>query len=85
MFIASVWIYTRATRPRDNAGRWGLIALVSLLLVAYFGNVFGGAPPSVKAIWIAGLAGTAIILALSWWADSHREPALSSVTTSARR
>lgn len=85
MLIASLWVYTRATRPRDNVGRWGLVALVSLLLVAYFGNVVGGAPPSVEAIWIASFAGIAIILALGWWADSHREPALSSVTTSALR
>jgi hypothetical protein len=85
MLIVSVWIYTRATRPRDNAGRWGLVALVSLLLVAYFGNVVGGAPPSVEAIWMASLAGIAIILALSWWADSHREPALPTATTSARQ
>ena len=76
MFAVSVWIYIRVTRAHDAVGRWALAALVALLAIAYAGNILGGPPPSVEAIWIAGLAGAALILMLSWWADSHREPAL---------
>jgi len=75
MFVTAVATYARATRARDAIGRWGLVALVGLLAVAYVGNILGGAPPSVEAIWIAGLVGAAVTFALSWWADSHREPA----------
>ncbi len=76
MFALSVGIYARVTRARDTAGRWGIVVLVAVLAVAYVGNIVGGAPPSIEAIWVAGLAGAAIIFAMSWWADSHREPAL---------
>ena len=75
MFIVSVWIYTRATRARDAIGRWAFAVLVALLVIFYVGNILGGAPPSVEAIWIAGLAGATLLLGLSGWADSHRESA----------
>jgi hypothetical protein len=78
MFVAAVVIYARATRARDAIGRWGLVGVVGLLATAYVGNILGGAPPSVEAIWIAGLVGAALMFALSWWADSHREPTLSA-------
>jgi len=75
LFAIAVWMYARATRPGDAIGRWAFVALVALLAAAYVGNILGGAPPSVSAIWIAGLLGAALTFALSWWADSHREPA----------
>ena len=78
MFVAAVVIYARATRARDAIGRWGLVGVVGLLATAYVGNILGGAPPSVEAIWMAGLVGAALTFALSWWADSHREPAHSA-------
>jgi len=72
LFAAGVAIYVRTTRPRDRVGRWATAALVVLLLVAYLGNVAGGAPPSVTAIWIAGIAGFVLLMSLSEWADRHR-------------
>ena len=44
-----------------------------LLLASYVGNIFGGPPPSVDAIVIVGAIGGVILLALSAWADAHRE------------
>lgn len=76
MFVASLWVYVRVTRARDAAGRWAFVSLIVLLGIAYVANILSGPPPSVEAIWIAGLAGAAVTLVLSWWADSHREPAL---------
>jgi len=78
MFVMAVMIYARATRARDAIGRWGLVGVVALLAIAYVGNILGGPPSSVEAIWIAGLIGAALAFALSWWADSHREPAHSA-------
>ena len=73
MFAAGLWVYLRATRARDAIGRWATAALVVVLLASYAGNILGGAPPSVDAIVIAGAIGGAILLALSAWADAHRE------------
>lgn len=75
MFAAGVWIYATVTRARDAVGRWAFVGLVALLVVAYAGNILGGPPPSVAAIWITGLAGGALLFWLSWWADRHRAPA----------
>jgi hypothetical protein len=72
LFGAGVWLYVSATRPRDRIGRWSLVALIAFLLVAYVGNLAGGPPPSVAAIYWLGIAGAAIILLWSWWADRHR-------------
>lgn len=70
-FAACVWIYVRATRPVDAAGRWWLVALVAFLVVVYLANIFGPPPPSVAAVaWTA----QAIWLLVAWgyWIDRHR-------------
>jgi hypothetical protein len=74
MFAGGVWIYLKATRPRDGIGRWALIALLALLVVAYVANILAGPPPSIDGLWIGALAGAAIVTLLAWWADAHREP-----------
>ena len=73
MYAAGLWIYLRATRPRDAVGRWAFGALALFLAVIYAANVAGPPPPSVTAIWIVGIAGGAILIAWSWWADRHRD------------
>jgi len=72
MFAAGVWLYASATRPRDGIGRWSFVALAAFLLLAYAGNLAGGPPPSVAAIYWLGMAGAVIILAWGWWTDRHR-------------
>jgi hypothetical protein len=66
-----VWLYARATRPRDAVGRWSFVGMVVLLGLMY-ASVGGGAPPSVTAVWVVSLLGAALILTLSWWSDRHR-------------
>jgi len=73
MFAAGVWIYVRATRPRDGIGRWSFVALSIVLVVAYAANLVSGPPPSVTAIWTGAIAGAVILLAWSAWVDAHRE------------
>ena len=84
MFAAAVWVYARSTRARDAIGRWAFIGLVALLAVSYVANVLGGAPPSVAAIWIAGLIGGGLILALAAWSDRHRDPLVNSANPAKR-
>ena len=76
LFVLGVWIYARATRPRDAIGRWAFSALIVFLMVIYVGNLFGPPPPSVNAIVIAGAIGGAVLLLWAWWADRHRSASL---------
>ena len=71
MYAIGAWIYLRATQARDGVGRWGLLSLAALLLVLFLAN--SAPPPSVTALWVAALAGGALTLAWSHWADRHRE------------
>ena len=75
MYGAGLWLYARATQPRDAVGKWGLVGLVALLMLAYLANAFGSAPPTVDALWIAALSGLALLTALAWWVDRHRDAA----------
>ncbi|HEY7169506.1 MAG TPA: hypothetical protein VH417_01595 [Vicinamibacterales bacterium] len=73
MFAYGVFLYVRATRARDAVGRWGFVAMIAVLLLIYLANLAGGAPPSVTAIWTAGIAGAIVLIAWAWWVDHHRE------------
>ena len=73
MFTAGVWIYAHATRSRDAIGRRAFPAFVGFLLVAYLANI-GSPPPSIGAIVVVGLVGTAALLLWAWWFDRHRIP-----------
>ncbi len=72
MFAAGVWIYTRATRPRDRVGRWALFGITAFLLAGFVANAVSPPPPSVTMLWISVLALGALTLAIAHWADSHR-------------
>jgi hypothetical protein len=75
MYIAGVWLYMRATRPRDAVGRWGATLLLSILLLIYVGDALSAdAPPSVGALAIVAAIGGALFTGWSWWADRHRTP-----------
>src|SRR2546426_5806473 len=55
MFAAGTWIYLRETRARDTAGRYGLAALLALLVGSYVGSLFTGPPPTLRALEIGGI------------------------------
>jgi hypothetical protein len=71
LFALGVWFYAHTTAPRDAVGRWGLIALVLLLLFIYSGNLLGPPPPSAAAIAWVGQAQWLLVL-LGYWIDKHR-------------
>ena len=73
MYLVGLWIYLQATRARDATGRWASGALALVLLVIYGANLAGPAPPSVTAIWMAGMAGGVLFCAWAWWSDRHRQ------------
>ena len=84
MFAIGVWVYSRATRARDAIGRWSLVGLVGVLLAVYCTNLASGAPPSVNAIWIAGMIGGALLLIWAWWTDAHRHSTESNCQSMVR-
>ena len=74
MYAVGVWIYARATRPRDGVGHWSFIALATFLFVAYFASLAGGPPPTVQVLWVSAVVATSLLLLWTWWTDLHREP-----------
>jgi membrane-bound metal-dependent hydrolase YbcI (DUF457 family) len=71
LFAIGVGLYAAGSRAVDRIGRFGLWALVALLLIAYAGAA-ADAPPSVAAIAWAGILGGALTAALGYWIDAHR-------------
>jgi hypothetical protein len=73
LFGAGILLYLRATRARDAAGRWGLAALLGLLVLLWLGAAFGPPPPDEGIIAWSALA---LWLLVPWaaWVDRHREP-----------
>ncbi len=72
LLFAGGWLYARATRARDAAGRSGFWALLALLLLIQAANLFGEPPPSAMAIAWVGQAQWLLVL-WGYWLDRHRE------------
>ena len=72
MFALGVWMYARATTPRDKVGTWTFAGLTAFLFVGFFVNAKGTPPPSVTALWVMALSLGALTLWLSWLVESHR-------------
>jgi membrane-bound metal-dependent hydrolase YbcI (DUF457 family) len=79
MFAIGVWIYGRATRPRDRIGRFAFWAYVILLLILYIGDRYSELPKSVGEIAWTGVVAMPIFLVWPWWFDDHRD-AVAPVT-----
>ena len=74
MYLAGAWIYLQTTRPRNATGRWGMLVLLSTLLLIYIGDAMTRVPPpSVNAIVVVGMAACVIFVAWAVWADRNRE------------
>jgi len=79
LFAACLWSYLRVTRAKDRVGSVNLWTLVAVLLLAYFGAVFGPPPPSVDAVAYTGLLAW-LFVAWGYWIDRHRSGAAASAT-----
>jgi hypothetical protein len=73
IFFAGLAVYLSTTRARTAAGRWGFAGFIALLLVSYASSLFAGAPPSVTAVGVASLIGSAVTLAWAARADRGRD------------
>ena len=79
LFAVCLWSYLGFTRANDRIGSVNLWALVAVLLLAYFGAVFGPPPPSVDAVAYSGLAGW-LFVGWGYWIDRHRSAATATAT-----
>ena len=71
IFACGVWLYSQATRARNERGRWGFVSLVAVLVLAYIGNIMA-APPSITAVWAGSMAGALLLLAWASYTDRNR-------------
>ena len=73
LFALGVWLYLRATKPRDAIGRWAPAGLIAFFLFAYAAAAFGPPPPNMTAVAWSGIGGL-ILIPWAAWADAHRNP-----------
>ncbi|HEX2224473.1 MAG TPA: hypothetical protein VHN15_09725 [Thermoanaerobaculia bacterium] len=73
LFVLGAFLYLRATRARDAAGRYGLAALLLFLVLAWLGGTFGPPPPNEGVLAWGGLVQW-LFIPWAYWADRHREP-----------
>jgi membrane-bound metal-dependent hydrolase YbcI (DUF457 family) len=71
LFVVGVWLYARASQPRNRTGSYALWALVALLVVLYAGSLFGPPPPSEQAIAYGNLGGVLMVV-WAYWIDRNR-------------
>ena len=72
MFAVGVWIYAKATTPRDRIGTWAFAGVTAFLFAGFLVNANGTPPPSVTALWVMAISLGALTLWLTWFADRHR-------------
>lgn len=74
LFACGLWLYTRATVPRDRTGRWALVGLAAVTGLVWISQPWAPPPPSAAAVaWGALLMWLLPVWAR--WIDTHRTAA----------
>jgi hypothetical protein len=72
LLSVGLWLYVRRTQPRNRLGRYGLLGLVTFLVLIHVGGLFSPPPASVQALgWSGQLFWLTVLLA--YWVDRNRE------------
>lgn len=71
LLASALWLYVRATRPRDAAGRWALAGLVSLCTAIWMTQPWSPPPPGATAVALGALI-LWLLLPWSHWIETHR-------------
>jgi hypothetical protein len=73
LLLAGVFVYARATRPRDRVGTLALGGLAGFLVLAYAASLLGPPPPSATVVaWSA--QSLWLLVAWGYWTDRRRLP-----------
>jgi len=79
LFSLGVALYLRTTRARDRTGQVAFFALVALLVVVFFGALFGPPPPDVGTLAVSALA-LVLLVPFAAWIDRHRRPSPDAIS-----
>jgi hypothetical protein len=71
IFAIGLVMFLSVSKAKDRSGRIGFWTFIAFLMVVYAGNIFGGPPPSVKAVAWAGMSQWLMVL-WAYWLDRHR-------------
>jgi membrane-bound metal-dependent hydrolase YbcI (DUF457 family) len=71
VFGAGLAVYLRTTRAKDGVGKWGLWAMVVVLLGIFFGGFVSPPPADGRAVAMGALA-LWLFVPWGWWVDRHR-------------
>ncbi|MFN2567314.1 MAG: metal-dependent hydrolase [Gemmatimonadaceae bacterium] len=71
VFVPGLVIYLRTTRAKDSVGRWGLWAMVVVLLGIFFSGFASPPPADGRAVAMSAL-GLWIFVPWGYWIDRHR-------------
>lgn len=72
LLLASAWWYASRTRPRSLGGRYGVAALVVMLIFVHLAVFFGPPLPSPEALTALALFGYLFFAACAGWVDARR-------------
>jgi hypothetical protein len=79
LFLAGVFIYTRATVAKDKTGTYAFWSLVGFLMLIWVMNMVAPPPPDVSSIAYAGLS-LWLLVAWGYWIDRHRQERKATVS-----
>ena len=72
LYIGGLAVYASTTRARDRIGVWAFWSFAAFLPVVYVASLAGPPPQSIPAVYTSAIVGGILLLAWSWWADTHR-------------
>jgi len=75
LFAGGLFLYARATKPKNPLGYWGLIAFAALGVIVYIANIASPPPLGIMAIIIGAGAVQGIFILLALWTDRARAAA----------
>lgn len=79
MWLLAIFLYTRATRPKNRVGVYAFWIVVLLLTVASYGNITGPPPSSPRAMAASSLVFFSCVVAWAYWINRLRPAWYNSV------
>jgi hypothetical protein len=74
LFGAGLWLYARATRPRNKVGTYSFQVFIGITILLYVSAAFGAPPPNETVLaWVA--LGACLFPLWAGWFDRHRSAA----------
>jgi hypothetical protein len=72
LFAAGIWLYLRATSPRDAVGRWAFWSLIAVTSLAWLSGPVSPPPPNVTALAVVSLVLAGVLVVWVIWIERHR-------------